>query len=207
MLVLGISQVRYPFCVFSTPEPDTRRGRRTTMNKLFFVISIIIAMLVTACADPYEDSRQGGTNEVVYDTDTRRDTTSPTRCDDYEDDPCMESYVQNGQCVYRPVDCWNGRPLVDLRGSTGKNQSGTNGGVAPDGTDDHWDDDGDGFCETSPCEGSANAGLDIDELRGGDCDDNPDDDDVYGESEQNHPGAYEHPDNFDNDCNGRVDNR
>lgn len=42
-----------------------------------------------------------------------------------------------------------------------------------DGTDDHIDDDGDGYCETSPCVSSADPSLKLEELKPGDCQDNP----------------------------------
>ncbi len=42
-----------------------------------------------------------------------------------------------------------------------------------DGTDDHIDDDGDGYCETSPCVSSADPSLKPEELKPGDCQDNP----------------------------------
>jgi len=75
-------------------------------------------------------------------------------------------------------------PSDDCHGRTGRGESGANGGPWPDGTPDDRDDDGDGFTEI-----------------GGDCDDNS-----PPGSQANHPGAIDYPDdNYDNDCNGIID--
>ena len=84
--------------------------------------------------------------------------------------------------------------FVDQYGRTGLNQSGLMSG--PDTTPDDWDDDGDCYCEITPCRGSASTSCPI--RLGGDCDDT-------GTGYGNHPGATEWMDNYDNDCDGAVD--
>jgi hypothetical protein len=83
---------------------------------------------------------------------------------------------------------------------TGKGQSGANSGPFPDGTPDNWDDDGDCYCEVLPCLGTVADPEDCPNgLFGGDCDDTP-------TGFHNHPGAFDWPhDNFDNDCDGEID--
>ena len=112
-------------------------------------------------------------------------------------------YRATGQC----------HPYTDLRGKTRYGESGAGGGFSADGTADNFDDDGDGYCEVAPCVGSRNPVLRVEDLRGGDCDDNPGTGGLtFGSGDTafqtdgsyfNHPGMMEWVgDNFDNNCNG-----
>lgn len=125
-------------------------------------------------------------------------------------------YRATGQC----------HPYTDLRGKTRYGESGAGGGFSADGTADNFDDDGDGYCEIAPCVGSRNPVLRVEDLRGGDCDDNPNDSGPAGGFSKGKcssqgictsnfvtDGSYfinlESSewvgDNFDNNCDGVVD--
>ena len=60
----------------------------------------------------------------------------------------------------------------------------------------YFDDDGDCFCETLPCNGTVADPVDCTVLAGGDCND---------ASNQDSPAAAERCDGFDNNCDGEVD--
>ncbi len=103
--------------------------------------------------------------------------------------------------------------FVDRHGRVPIGASGSDGGLMADMTADNYDDDGDGFCETAPCVGSLNPVFQVNELRGGDCDDNPSDGErpTVGSdsgafkmdgSNLNHPGATDWK---GDNCDGVVD--
>ncbi len=126
-------------------------------------------------------------------------------CD--EEESCIANICQERQCTTNE-DCPEGQfcggsycyVIIDKHGMTGKGQSGANSGPLPDGTPDNWDDDGDCYCEVLPCLGTVADPEDCPNgLFGGDCDDTP-------TGYYNHPGAFDWPhDNFDNDCDGEID--
>lgn len=107
-------------------------------------------------------------------------------------------------------------PYVDQHGRTPYGASGAGAGPQGDGTADDWDDDGDGYCEVSPCLGSRDPSRMVGTLLGGDCDDDPSDGTQFviatpqgsymtDGSNGNHPGGQdwcESAPGFDNDCDG-----
>lgn len=99
----------------------------------------------------------GSEDQLCYD-EIDDDNDGLTDCDDPD---CSIAY----ECGYRVA--------VDVKGEMpyfpGERIAIQHG----DGTDDHRDDDGDGYCETLPCTSSADPSLKLEELQGGDCNDNP----------------------------------
>lgn len=128
--------------------------------------------------------------------------------DDFTDNCPQGQFCAGGVCV----------DGVDVRGETFPEQSGANGGPNADGTPDNSDDDGDGFCETAPCLRTVNPSLSLEDLAGGDCDDDPGNRTLIINTEQgsfgtdgsffNHPNAQnfcaEFPNRFDHDCDGDL---
>lgn len=113
------------------------------------------------------------------------------------------------QCVANPpqcltaADCAAGQFCGNGACYTNVDQKGKlspGGGAGTDdvgdGTPDNWDNDKDCHCESLPCYGTDAAVGACPQLFGGDCDDT-------ASGKENHPGATDWPDGFDNACLGK----